>query len=103
MGGDIAQLFADGAGRGLGDQLAGDQQGQQFILREPHDRQLKGWIGVEIALAGIVILQRGVQPVAEVVDGAMGGLGGELELICQLGGIGIAAMAGFVVKPDEPF
>jgi hypothetical protein len=32
----------------------------------------------------------------------MGSFGGELELICQLGGVGIPAMAGFIVKPDKP-
>jgi len=40
----------------------------------------------------------GLKGVAEVSS-----FGGKLKLICKLGGVGITAMTGFIVKPDEPF
>jgi hypothetical protein len=63
--------------------------------------KLKGGVAVVIALAGQVIFQGGQQAVSEVVDGALGGLGGNLEMLSQPGCVGETPVASLVVKPDK--
>ena len=51
---------------------------------------------------GEFIFQGGLQAVAEVVDRALGSLGGDFEFLSQRGGIGKSLPTGLLIEPDKP-
>ena len=118
---EIIEVERDGIGQRIGDlaegthqrllevgtaillhRLLGDEHREQLALADLHGWELADLPGIAVAVVRRLELNRQLHAVAHERDVTIDGLGGDLELISQLAGVGMILTFEQVVDLEHP-
>lgn len=98
-----ADGVADHPGGSTGKEVLRQENGEELVLGDLEGGKGKTALGVVIAFAVGIVIQRRAEPVTHEIDSALGGLGGDFETAGEAIGIGKGSATNFTIKPVITF